>query len=337
MAVIVKHVPVALALLAGHVYAPLGETLAFAPEKGSRLTKTFERELEVQLKEWDGEIELNGTIHVWPLDEMSCTESQRVVLQDEYLEIERERPRRLRRSFTELSGKLSGSTEGWINEKGHGMLEGAIVLFTLDEKESVYIPAFESSDGLDEELLEGLEEDTDLRSFLPNGEVSVGDEWDVEPGLLRLLCEPGGSIAYKDDEGRHRFLAPWLLGEMEGNLNLRFAGEPSVQGKLVALLEIEGTVSVETEPVETEGEVSVLFYSVKSTVCVSTKAEFVVEGEILWDLDAGHLLELVLDGDVVLERETYRKGHEEDPLLGDVWSRAHERWEGTMRLEGRFR
>lgn len=311
--------------------------LRFAPEPGARIAKTFHRTLEVELSgtqevRWKD----NGPVE-FPLEmRLSCAEEQWVELVDEHLEKEGNHPPRLRRTMARLSGELKERDlqSGRLSEeRGRGILEGATVLFALDDESLAHAPCYEIPDEHDEALLADLEGDADLLGILPEKPVRPGDEWSVRPELLRQICLPGGAIAYAEGEQEQVLLEPWLEGAAEGRLRVRYAGEPSVGGTVVALLEVKGDVEIRGEPLELPGG-PVLFYGVTSegTDRIELGARFDVEGEVLWDLEAGRLFDADLEARVALDMDILSRAND-----GSVETHIRACWEGSLRVGASFR
>ncbi len=328
----------AMAILPGAAGVPpaAGDELRFATEPGTRITKTFQRTLEVELSGTQ-EVRWKGKDPVeFPLGmTLSWVVEQRVELIDERLAAEGNRPPRLRRTMARLWGELkerdpqSGRSS---EDEGSGILEGATVLFALDEEGRAHAPCYETPGEHDEALLAGLEGDADLLGILPEKPVRAGDKWSVDPELLRQVCLPGGAIAYAEGDQEQALLELWLEGAVEGRLRVRYAGEPLVGETLVALLEVEGDVEIRDEPLELPGGPDVLGLTIGGTDRFEHSARFDVEGEVLWDLEAGRLLDADLEAGVVLNMEVHSCATD-----GSVEILTHACWEGSLRVEASFR
>ena len=176
--------PAAVVLLA--TGAALDE-FGFHAEEGSRVVRTFEFEFEMELESMSMTVGGNDvpTDHIAGM-EMSVGQSSHIVVTDEYGPAEGGRPLSLTRTYDELIGASSSSSSGPAGESDNDLdqssaLEGNTVVFTWDADAEEYDVEF-AEDG-DEELLAGLEEDMDLRGFLPDDEVAEGESWetDIEP------------------------------------------------------------------------------------------------------------------------------------------------------------
>ena len=135
---------------------------------------------------------------------------------------------------------------------GSSDLEGMTVVFTWDEDDESYGVAFdEDSDG-DDELLEGLEENMDLRAFLPEDDVAEGDTWGVDANLMRHVIAPGGALKILPDdlEGMGMGMggsAPPNPGEFfedfDGEITVKYLETREEDGARLAVLEISVDVS----------------------------------------------------------------------------------------------
>jgi hypothetical protein len=195
----------ALALPALIAAALPADKVEFRPADGLSLTRTYSNKTELSLD--DMEMTINGQPGPAIEMEMDMTMSQSVVVTDEMAALADGRPTKLVRSYEELdqqsqftmqmAGMPGGNQERSI--KAASELQGKKVAFTWDGESSSYKTAFEGGDG-DEALLEGLEEDMDLRVLLPADEVSEGDTWQIDVKRLRTLLAYGGNLKLKPTE-----------------------------------------------------------------------------------------------------------------------------------------
>src|SRR6185436_14555092 len=138
-------------------------------------------------------------------------------------------------------------------------LEGQTVVFTLGE-DGEYQASFKGDKG-EQALLERLEEDMDLRALLPGGAVEADKSWDIEaPALHSVLNLPGGNMKLK------------VEGEEDSDGRLGEELQKHVKGKAKGTYKGQREVSQRKPPAGTT-DVSV---------------EYTVEGELLWDSEAGH-------------------------------------------------
>ena len=158
-------------------------------------------------------------------------------------------PRRVRRSFEELSGSQRQESPDDPEQSHEGDLEsklaGSEVLFTWDEEKQEFVAAFAEGETGEEYLLRGLEEDMDLRVFLPDSEVAVDASWTVELDQMMSLVMPGGDLSLMpenapDDDSMDKFKEIFgnfgeQFGELlEGECKCTFKGARDENGALPA-------------------------------------------------------------------------------------------------------
>lgn len=200
-----KH-PIALSVAAVAIPALIAASLPadrveFRPADGLSLTRTYTTKTELTLD--DMEITMNGSPGPEMEMEMDMTMTQRVVVSDSLGSLAEGRPAKLVRSYDELDQQSEFAMEIAMMPAGNQQksieatseLQGKKVVFTWDDEAQSYKTAFEGEG--DEALLEGLEEDMDLRALLPADEVTEGDTWQIEPKRLRALLAYGGNLKLK--------------------------------------------------------------------------------------------------------------------------------------------
>ena len=274
------------------------DRIAFHAEEGTSVVRTFEFEIDQELSAI--EITVNGQdIPPEYLEgvEASLSDTDRVVVTDEFGSLLDGRPATLRRTFEELSGLTTESStgpEGEIDEstaEKSSPLEGSTVLFTWDDDEQEYSAEFE--DGGDEDLLDELVEDMDLRGFLPEDSVDEGDSW--EPGIeaFKALLDAGGDLHLRADDEERSEVDEQLDENIDGDVRVTYAGVRSEDGVEVAVLEIEVSAESQGEGVEEDDD----GIEAQMTMTIA----FELEGELTWDIAAGHLHGLELTGSLDAE------------------------------------
>jgi len=296
-------------LAAGLPGAPAAERFPREVDEGTTLRRTFESESAFELSAL--ELVLDGEPHpAGRLDGISIERTQRIVVEDDLGPPSSGRPRRLVRYFEEAEEETLRSVSGpdgvtEATRPARSDLEGRSVSFELGlDEQGEYAVDWERNPGEDE-LLDDLVEDMDLRAFLPAGEVEEGDAWDVPVSAWRLLSRPGGVEPVADDRSEiEERLARELRENLEGEIGARFLGRREVDGATVAVVALEVALASEARvPVPTGDE---------AEVHQALRRTEELEGELLWDLDGGHLHSLELSGRAEgLERTTIVVGARE--------------------------
>jgi len=298
-------------------------TVRFAPAEGIALTKTFNYVLSTEMN--DMTTLVNGADPgMTPKVESKTTTTRTIGVTDVYERMGDGRPLKLVRTYDEfvhdidlpLSIEMMGeSQEADMHATGSSDIVGLSVAFTFDEDEEEYTASFVDEEG-DEELLEGLAEDLDLRVLLPYGEVSEGDSWSPELSEVVHVLFPGGAIAFEVDSdgdpspmGSDPFVSPdprMLFDVPEGDATATFAGTREVDGATVAVIQLE--ISVDSSVDMSEYLADTIRDSGPEGMELeleSADAEWSYQGkgELLWNMEGGHMHSLELVGDVTTLHE----------------------------------
>lgn len=294
-----------------------GEEPRFAPAEGTTLAKTIVNRTESTLDDMTmimGGQDLSEMLGGMEMDQVTTVNFKFV---DTYAAVGDGRPTRLARTYEELSStsEVSASNPmapGETNDmemSGSSELEGETVVFTWSDDDEDYAKAFgEDSDG-DEELLDGLTEDVDLRGLLPEGEVEVGDAWSVDTGVFAAILAPGGSVRIEPDGLDEMGMqmggnTPSNIGEFfeefDGDITVKL--DSVADGTAVMLLTIdvsstadmtewmEAMMAEQEMPEGMEMEMDVDAFDMEYT--------FQGEGELRWNLAGGHFESLRLEGEM---------------------------------------
>jgi len=262
-----------------------GTSIAFKPQEGLTLSKTFQVETRLLFEDgkvWSGDEE-PSTIEM----DMQVLLQEEVVVTDTYVAVTNNRPQELRRTFDTLRGseRSWGSLLEDSEEENTSELEGHTVLFEWNDEDKKYAVAFAEAEA-DEELLEGLEEDMDLRGYLPAGEVEEGDSWELDASDAKGLVTFGGDLVIWPDMEEEDAVDKAFEGafeDLDGTITCTYLGDKQVQGRSLAIIEIE----IEGKGfVEAEGDTG------------SVAATLQLDGHLEWYLDAGHFSSIELDGEM---------------------------------------
>ena len=300
--------------------------IEFAPSSGASVTKSFQHTMELSLDNMN--MLINGEESgLLPDIEMSLTMEQIVRVTDTYAASSGGRPTKLSRTFDELGWDadvdiqidIMGSTQDQNQTmSGVSELEGKTVAFTWNDEDAEYKKSFDGEDG-DSELLEGIEEDMDLRVLLPPGEVSEGDEWPIEVAKLRAILSPGGNLAILPEDlpgledlsmmgnGLGAGSMSDMVGDiLEGEAFGIFKGYREVDGVKVAVIEVR--IDIESsndltdavqelmDDIELPAEIGDLELD-----HMEMEFGFEAEGRLLWDVSAGRMFSFELSGDTELQ------------------------------------
>lgn len=141
----------------------------------------------------------------------------------------------------------------------------------------------------DASLLDGVRPEIDLAGLLPDEPVAVDDEWEADAAVLAEVLRPTGDLCWEWQGEGADYMPEDPEVELSGALELRFA--EMLKGD-VARIEITGEL-VRVETVATTlDEVPV----VDGTATDVSTTTYAVEGEMLWDVGAGVLRGLALEG-----------------------------------------
>lgn len=336
-----RFAPLALALLP-QAGSP-ADSLRFAPEQGSTLTRTFE--IERQMEGGDLEVVMDGfevPPEFLPVLDLEIESSQRVVLIDHYRKVESGRVTEFTRTYDEVellvdesqamsatdqSPESSSESEARADAK----LSGRTVRFLWDSDEEEYERSYEGDRADDDEraLLSGLAATADLSGFLPEGEVSNGESWDVDAAVLATLLHPGGDLGliWEGDLAEEYSAFPEEV-TFEGTLRCKFTGRHERDGVSLATITVEGEFTM-VEVMATNLE---RVPGIDGDATETTTSQYEIEGELQWNLDAGHLAELELEASVEVESKLVRDPGQPGPEFETtVYLAGTETW--TVRVE----
>lgn len=205
------------------------------------------------------------------------------------------RPEKLTRTFDELGAEEHTTFRDEDGEEGDdgeyaSALEGKTVVFTWDEESEGFAAAFaEGAEGADEDLA-GLQEDMDLRAFLPPGPVAAGDTWELEPALFGRILDPGGDVELQrvgDEVQDSSAMDAALRANLAGKITATYKGVQEEDGLRLAVIELAADTSTHASE-----ELSEEDGGGTSTI----EAAYELGGELRWDLAHGHALALELVG-----------------------------------------
>lgn len=310
-----------LAVPALWAFTAPADRLAFDVQSGTSLTKTVTTEQEMSLD--DMTVAMNGEemdiASMMGGFEMDVSTVSETVVTDVYESTRDGRPEKLKRTFDTISNEHTMNASGMpmmggedINMSGSSDLEGMTVVFSWNEDSGEYDVVFDEDEEGDEELLEDLFEDIDLRSFLPEDGVSAGDTWEVGTDAMMNILAPGGNLKIIPDEMEElagmnmpgNSLNPFdHLGDIDGSITAEYAGMRD--GLAVIKLEIDVSTSNDmTEMMEEmmdEMEMPEEMPDMEMEYdAVDIEIEFEGSGELLWNVAGGHFQSFDVSGESVM-------------------------------------
>jgi len=296
----------------------LGESPTFSPKAGSTLTKMLTTTTTLSME--DMSMVMNGQ-DMSDMMEMEM-ETEVVVsakIVDTYDEVADGRPVKLTRTYEELgsdtnvksSNPMTGDVD--LDAAGSSSLEGQTVVFSWDADDEDYSIAFgEDSDG-DDELLEGLAEDLDLRAFLPDDDVSEGDAWSVDTGAMKRILAPGGSLKIEPADDSQSGMgmggnSPSNFGEFledfDGEITATLDEVREEEGSRMAVISLSFETSSATDMTEwmeemmAEAEMPEGMEIEMDVESFDMEFTFEGSGELLWNLGGGHFQSLEISGEI---------------------------------------
>ena len=310
-------------------------TLEFAPEAGSKVTKTFENGGLLELQSVEVTLVFDGEEHEMTGEEEGSIEiSMSTVFTDEYGPLEEGRLTSLTRSFGEMTDRNVRSfldeegDEIEEEEEGESYLSGTAVAFEWDSEQEEYRLKFADDEERDEDtaaaMLKGLKIEADFTFLLPDEPVEVGDTWELPASAFDHIGNPGGDLKIwvdgEEDEDQDDFDEEFREN-LEGALECTWSEVEEGQATIL----ISGTIStrIDNEIETPEGAPDDLELSNR------IEFEFEVEGKLVWDLEKNRASQFSLEGPLTMTSTLEQSG-------GDAQVTRVEVYEGTFYDRAKF-
>ena len=288
--------------------APRGDSVTFAPAEGTTITKTFVLAQEFELD--DMTMSMNGNDMGMEM-EMSVDSNQSITVTDLYAKMDGSKPTKLVRTFkdgtmelkTESAVSVMGNDQNMdANGEGNSKLNDLTVVFNWDGEKGEYVLAYDEDSEGEAEWLTGLNENMDLRGFLPEGEVSIDDEWTADTTVLISTFAPGGNLQWDvevdgesgpggPDAEMMSDLSNLFGDSIEGEVKCKYVGKQESDGS--EYLAIEITLNIDsvtdlTELVEAGMSEAEVPEGVEIEVArMDMELHMEGKGMLLWDAKAG--------------------------------------------------
>ena len=317
--------------LVGAAFSSLGtgDELAFGPTDGASVQKRFEIEADFELDDMSAMVDGQDLGAMLALT-LSMETVTTVAVSDEYVAVANGRPTQLRRTFDTIGSEMSLSLGMAFGDENQDMtseseLEGATVVFRWDEDEGAYAVEFDDMEG-DQDLLDGLEEEMDLRFLLPGEEVAEEDTWEVDVKELLAIASPGGNLSLiPEDIGGEEFgdfddfevfdelfedgFADMLDDFIEGTCVCTYAGTRDVDGTRVGEIRIAVEVTASADLADLiEDIMEAVSEQLGEEIPVviemaDLNLDLVGEGVLLWNLAAGrvHSLDMTSEAQIAMD------------------------------------
>jgi hypothetical protein len=282
--------------------APRAEQITFHPRDDSKLAKKFTIKADLELGDVTFEVDGQDATGELPPDVTFGVEMFTEIV-DHYIKVEDGKPLELVREFGHSKADYHALEEK-DSKDDITELDGKKVRFKWNEGEKRYDLSFADGDGKTD-ALDGLGVDMDLRTLLPGKAVAQGDRWAVDgKGLATALLlgldlehmPEFGSGGGEDAEIAEMFKSD-LLPQLEKfrddfKATCEYTGQREVDGhKLAAIkikLDVDGSIDIAEVVRKAIGSQAGGEQVELKIDDASLKLTAKGEGELLWDVGAGH-------------------------------------------------
>lgn len=319
--------------------------LAYAPEEGTVLKRSFDAEASHELTEIAASFDGQDLEHQGELPEFSSRFTEHIVVTDRLVGVENGRPTELERTFDELAQENTDTAgEEEVRAELGSDLEGRTVRFRWDEDEENYtVKSADDGDDLDGSVARWLLEDMDLRLVLPGREVEVDEEWELDPRLYLAFMWPSGLLGFHEEgeetDEDERELSGQTIDNLEGSGTARLEEIREEDGVRVAVLHVELEITTGSEhvlPAVAPDEVEEGEFP-RPEITVEVRIERKLEGTLLWDLEHGHALSAEFECESSrLHTEKWTVTGELDGEEVSADAEQSRRFEGTIRYSARI-
>jgi hypothetical protein len=271
---------------------PRGESVAlrFEPEEGTVLKRTFVAEAQYRLADASASIDGEELPREGELPDSRTGFTEHISVRDTLSSLDEGRVTELVRQFVELGQDNTDSFEGEeASVELASPLEGRSVRFTWDADEQQYEVEAADEGELDPDVAACLRQDLDLLLLLPDEDVALGDEWELDPELYLAFMWPSGLLDFhaEGEEPSPEDRAPSLqtIEKLAGSGTAKLEELREEDGVKVAVIHIEmelTTGSDSTAPASDDEE------NPRPEIHTEVEIERTLEGTILWDLEHGH-------------------------------------------------
>ncbi len=330
---------IALVLGLSVVTQPVQQRLAYEVADGTLLRRSYSGGIDLEFEGLSSVVAGQEVPSQYlPEIEMELVQRFELQIDDHVLRVADGRPTLLERSFEKGASShrrrfsMDGPFVDPMSEEGawdaESTLEGRVVRFTRIDDEDACESEYVGKEG-PPFMLEGLVEDMDWRSMLPEDtedlEIAVGARWECQAEAGYALLVPGGNLHWETPEyvNDDDMLKP--IAAVDGGLKARIVAVDAKQQR--CSIELEGEL-VTKHVAETDLE---RIPVADGTATATTTTTYELQGLLVWDLEHNHAVSLRAEADVQLESLTLK---DEGQPGGDFESSMELRgtWELAMEL-----
>lgn len=304
--------------------------IEFAPAPGTRIEKSFTSSVQMESEELTSTT--NGQevpAQYLPDLQIVIESSLEVQVRDTYQKVEDGKPLSFRRHYATLIGEgdfemsMPPAPEQFKDFESEHSLQDEQVQFNWNAETESYDLELIDKEQTDEDL-DVLEADMDLLGFLPKESVSAGDSWDIDTAAMSKLFQPGGDLKLDSmDDGGEDYENIATTSKLRATLKR----VQHVDGMQQAVIEIEGDYTDKSQRATTLEDIPIT----DGTAMETMTTNFQIEGELVWNLSAGHAHALELSSTFDLVTDTVR-----DPDQPGVSFTARVTFSGEQNFEANF-
>lgn len=281
-------------VLALSIASTTSTTIRLEPAVGLALRKSFVSQLEFALE--SSRLRLGG-VEITEGEELAqrSAETTRLVVVDRYLDRDSERIKALIRTYEEFEFQtaseltVAGEAHGTEDEYSSPVV-GGNVTFVWNHEEGQY-RSFSEDEYVKPEWFAALPFDLDLLAVLPERDVELGDEWNVDPARMWALLRVERGLPLdvaESSEGE-----PQRDGEVSGELIARYYGNRKHAEIELAAIKLSGVIELAKEDERTVDNAD----GVRKELHTQTTT-IRLDGVISWNLTHGHLYSCELEAEV---------------------------------------
>ncbi len=294
--------------------------LHFQPSEGLELETRMSCETSMNSERF--EVEMGGQpvpAQFLPPLEMSLENSTSLVVQDHFKSVQDGQATLFVRHYESFVGKGAfnmsmgpgtSESEDWDSE---AEADGAEVEFSWNAEEERFDRRMLDVKKQPLEI-EQYDAQLSLAAFLPDEPVGIGSEWSLEVGALEALLEPGGAAELNTPHDPEQEAFERLSSSGELRAVLKSVREQ--EGVRVAVISLSATYNSREQRPTNLDRVPVA----SGSALESTSRDLELEGELLWNLDAGRAVSLELKGQLEHESRTVKEEGQEGPSYSSLLS-----------------